>query len=340
MGLNVKLALLTCLLCTGGTCWLVNEVARPVLNLPTPPVAERRESTPLTAPTASPATAAGALAHESPVAVAAKRDATSGGDAVLVRDVSVSPVAERDTLPPVHVPSEAELASARGHARPETDASRDESLNPSRSASGLLSARTGVDSAAVSHAPETSPQAPTGPEAPTPYVVQRGDFLAKICRKNFGSDDGSVVRAVLDANPQLKSRPDLLLAGKTIMLPVIRAGGPTTGAGAAASGAGGSGAVGGVKPAGTKAREPARTAVVKPGERKPVASNAKPADKATKPSPATVSKASSAKSSATGKAVAAKSGSKSAGASSKKPASANLARGPSNPPKSKTQKPG
>ena len=74
MSLNVKLAMLICLGFTSGMCWLVQQAARPIVELPSPvePVADVADLHP-TPPAPEPRELARRFEQASPVVVAAAR---------------------------------------------------------------------------------------------------------------------------------------------------------------------------------------------------------------------------------------------------------------------------
>lgn len=105
MTFSVKLALLTSLFSIGGTCWLVNQVARPIVNLPSPPTGSATLAKSSPAPReASAVTRASRLANPTPTLASAGDSRDAKLELLSVRDtpVTVKPPA-RDVLPPLAI---------------------------------------------------------------------------------------------------------------------------------------------------------------------------------------------------------------------------------------------
>lgn len=236
MALSAKLCLVACLFFTGGTCWLVTQVAKPIVNIPSTvaePAALAKSSPRV--PEASPLKRAEKLERATPTLETAgeKRDAHL--DVVAVRDepVAHTPV-NRVQLPPLVAPPVEAMTVA--HAEPVTR----ENAEPVRtiSNSALLIAQPNLtspvgatDEVLKPDARNTKPdlrtakitevtvstQAPV--ENAATYTVKRGDSLAKIARATLGSSSPEAIRKLMDANPALKRKPDLVFAGQVLTIP-------------------------------------------------------------------------------------------------------------------------
>jgi LysM repeat protein len=66
--------------------------------------------------------------------------------------------------------------------------------------------------------PVSASPAPVVP-ASKPYVAVKGDSLAKMARLHLGSDTPSNRNAIAALNPELQSRPDRIVVGKTYLIP-------------------------------------------------------------------------------------------------------------------------
>ncbi len=249
MGLNIKAALLLSLAFIGGMAWLIHQVAAPVVELPSP----------LTASPANPIRStidlperADAFAHKSTIErhVAESRDAAGA--------VSLSPpAADAVELPPLVLPPLAEAPpSSGGTVSPEPIASalRDEALVPSPRPDAERPVYPAPEVAAqppgpatpappVVPLPESAPtnvastggaaanQAiPVAPVVPPPserssartYRVQRGDSVAKIVQREFGTADAATIQAFVNANPKIRKRPDnRIFINEELVMPEI-----------------------------------------------------------------------------------------------------------------------
>jgi len=59
-----------------------------------------------------------------------------------------------------------------------------------------------------------------GDEAVRRYRVRKGDTLLKIAREQWRSDDPQYVRRLVEANPQLRKRPNRILVGEELLIPL------------------------------------------------------------------------------------------------------------------------
>jgi len=53
---------------------------------------------------------------------------------------------------------------------------------------------------------------------PQKYKVRRGDNLALLARRIWNSDDPALVQRLIEANPKLRRRPNLLYVGETLLV--------------------------------------------------------------------------------------------------------------------------
>ena len=75
-----------------------------------------------------------------------------------------------------------------------------------------------VESGSSSTAPKPTPPAPA-PAAPQikTYVVQKGDSLSKIAKREYGS--ANAWRKIFEANRDIIKNPDLIHPGQTLKIP-------------------------------------------------------------------------------------------------------------------------
>lgn len=270
MGLSMKFALLTSLGFIGGMCWLVNQAAKPVVNAqgdlaPRPPAASSQDRVRGRAATAR-------LATASPVETALASERPRSDELLTVSavtraantDAALPPIARQADKP---VPGVGYLVAVNAQDLPQlAPTKQDEELRP-----------TGA-----SPEPVRSPEPPTAvaSSAARKYVVQKGDSLTRVARRELGSDSSDAMKALLAANPAVAKRKGMLLAGESLNLPGV----PAAATVAAAKPA---------PPADTKS-----VATTPAGKQKPVAGPAvaaakpesKPAKTAQKPTTATSAK--------------------------------------------------
>jgi hypothetical protein len=211
MALSVKVALLTCLFFTGGLCWLVNQVSRPTDGRG-PSVAQRTlRDVPSAAPVAivasEPTEKTAQLERVSPVA--RSRDAGEpAARTVVVPEVRLtSDMVSDRPIPPLHNP----LLEMRTAAEV---AQRD--------------ARSG-DAAPVDQIPSAVFAMETAPRGMleahrtvTPYTVQKGDSISKICRVHYGAQSAAGQKLVLAENPQVARRAgNTIFLGETLQIPAL-----------------------------------------------------------------------------------------------------------------------
>lgn len=211
MGPNVKISAIVCLAFIVGLAWAVNRVA---------PGERAVDAGPLTTISASKAPA-GAETRASGQGFARPSAVTPPAREPTVRPVAVAPHMEMPILPPI-----SSLADRPAERPAPVEASDVARLGGDGSTSMLL--------AAVAAGPE--PRGAVGGEskvaaspidaAPLPamvtsYVVQRGDHLSRIAKRTWNNDDARHVAALLAANPALKKRPNKLLIGEKLTIPVL-----------------------------------------------------------------------------------------------------------------------
>ncbi|RMF73697.1 MAG: LysM domain-containing protein [Planctomycetota bacterium] len=227
MALNVKAALLTCLFVTGGACWLVNQVARPLVELPQP----------VGAATAAYFSRPASQVEERPpapqFAFATPVEAQMPERAPFVPVATVSPV-ERVA----RVPTQDRLPPLVHHVADTSPMTTDEDWRAAQQAARatLVSQRAGASAnqagereqvyttsiAVVVDGNESSPnaQAETDEKASqTEYVVRSGDTLFGILRRHWRRADASAVQAIVAANPQIRDRLDRIRVGEVLVIP-------------------------------------------------------------------------------------------------------------------------
>jgi len=210
MALNVKAALLICLAFTGGMCWLVSRVQRPIVEFISPadsgaPAARHvaRVAEHTRGRAASPD-----FARSSPVAPAvhvAAIGAAPPPQAPVHREADALPPAVRpETLTPVD-DREARLLIARTTPWPPTIEIPDVVGGEPELADGEA----------------TEPVAPPPAATPRTVEIQRGDSLVRICRRLWSSEEPRYLKALIDANPTLRANPNHIVAGQTLVVPLV-----------------------------------------------------------------------------------------------------------------------
>lgn len=245
MALNMKVTLVTCVVVIVGFCWIVDRVARPIVELAAPPVVAlppasgsggvqlvgdvRVPARPTTSLNAvRERETAPAFANASPVERPALRDeggvagadngrlsgsfggnAEAAGDGVLANSASRIDSTEADPDALQRAATPAAIATA-------TPARAEEELlvpeialsESSRRPRGLLSATWGSTKTAKPGAP-----------AYESYEVQKGDSLLKIMRRAWHTDDRRYLAVLVHFNPALKGRENSIRIGEELRIP-------------------------------------------------------------------------------------------------------------------------
>jgi nucleoid-associated protein YgaU len=232
--LNVKAALVICTGFISGLCWLVSQVALPVAAA-TPRLPELvvlstpdAESPPEVAGPLTPIGAARSFARQSPFQTQAVANHSAEPRLAVAH---LPPPAERPpvALPPLARPAaveEAVLARAPEPALPESGVAAP--MLAAVAASGA-----GGEDEVLEPAPTPAERAPAIAR-PRRYTVRKGDSLSKIAAREWSSRDYKLVELLIAANPKLGTRPDRVLEGEELIIPVqtavesvLRGGDPT-----------------------------------------------------------------------------------------------------------------
>ncbi|MEP0845393.1 MAG: LysM peptidoglycan-binding domain-containing protein [Phycisphaerae bacterium] len=218
MALSVKFALLSCLGFISGMCWLVNQVARPVVELPRPPVITPADATVPASTQDGRADRLIAAARELERAAPVLSAPPAQADALEVPGyLSSAEPAPRDDLPPlVSAAAPAAAQNVEPPAAGPTGAVQRLVADSSTTAPliEVVDAATPRSRADVPAMPEDAPS-----PAPSRYRVVKGDSLVRIARRAFGSDDRRYVEALVAANPQVAERRNRILVGETLVIP-------------------------------------------------------------------------------------------------------------------------
>jgi len=250
MELSNKVAVISSLAFIGGMSWLVSQVARPVVELPSPLVVAATEAVPSIpvavvadaqtprqlrptvlaasspvrprqqAPARDPLPAAPeALEQPAPLLAAGTLPppVIVTGDEVIVADAAV-PLDEPQS-PPTEPAGASAAAVASAETRPGgvVEAPADVPVAVVREHSGPL-----MLAAVAAPAPGATPEpTPANPPAPVTYTVRKGDTLVKIMRRCWNSDDPALLEALLAANPRIAARRDRIFPGDVLTIPDI-----------------------------------------------------------------------------------------------------------------------
>lgn len=227
MALSVKFALLTCLLFTGGMCWVVNQVGRSNgatnFGRESPP---SRESVTQAAADRPP--------DHAPISVTTDRDLARSERLERPSPVSRSQTSGSDLGTVVEAEAVMEIAG-------------DVRIPPPPMTGALLEMRTAIPDVAEGdafphqpHSPEVAAQdtptflvdeaAPQGNSAQargalqssTVYTVRKGDSLYRVCREFYGDKQAEGIKLVLAENPRVAARKDnMLQLGEVLELPPV-----------------------------------------------------------------------------------------------------------------------
>jgi len=231
MGLSVKVSLLVCLGFTGAICWLVNQVAKPIVQLraaaiyaaPTP-----RGVVVLDRP--APAQTGGA-----PTAVAGQFAFASAVESAADRTWAAPKRELADTRPALaasearSAPSQAQVADDSAWASSAASAADEDTAPHARRFAVpefVLVSDVGAAEIGLTADGSNAEDVDAGSDAvaaPEPtirtHTVRSGDTLASIARGAWNSSGPDEIRALLGANPQLKARPHLIRVGEALLIP-------------------------------------------------------------------------------------------------------------------------
>lgn len=219
MVLNVKAAMLICLGFITGLCWLVGQVALPVVavgqpahggivathGVPAQDVASSLASAPRPTPSAN------TFAHPSPFTAQADKS-NAGTRRLAAASIPPAMAAVRPvTLPP--------LAPPPGD-RPNAPTLAEVINRAAGDALAHSPADTGVLTIDASQLVAAADPAPAKQDAATrTYRVRRGDNLTRIAQRELKSRDPRLVPLLIAANPSLRKHPDKLTVGDELILP-------------------------------------------------------------------------------------------------------------------------
>ncbi|MBU0637621.1 MAG: LysM peptidoglycan-binding domain-containing protein [Planctomycetes bacterium] len=222
MGLNVKVSLVICLVFIASMSWMVHQVNPPMVALPSPLIAsgmtlpELRAAAALAAATpveqrdVAPSVA-GSFKRENAFEAQATENLRAGGALAIAHPEPLEATPARRALPPLvqttildEPPAlAANTAESAGGNPPDPRLTLMALTDPNASSLPL-------NAAAALSAP---------PRGASRYRVQRGDSLVKIARREYDTDDEHAVQLIVDANPQLRGRPDRILVDQELIIP-------------------------------------------------------------------------------------------------------------------------
>ena len=197
----------------GAFTWLVNKVSRPLVAIPSPVIRGNRRPGPATSyasrVTRSPIRFENASARERQ-----SREVERGSKRLVVRDEPRPAIRAGMTLPPLS-------AIAMRWARGTVGGPSESASSRSRRASRLNGQDAG--SKQMAGRDRNQPSRPVKVDKPRPelkrYVVRKGDSLWKIVRSEWKSTDRTLIRHLIQANPQLRGL-DKIMAGQTLTIPL------------------------------------------------------------------------------------------------------------------------
>lgn len=218
MGLSVKMAMLTCLGFISGMCWLVNRVARPVVEVGSP-IADATDWKQAMGALRPVADAAAAFEHTAPV-VASTSAARAAEDTLVVPAPGEADLpGGRETLPPLAAREEQVPAAAPDAAAvPRRELLVGQALKPAEPLVPVIDA--------ASPMARSSEALVEGGDQALPlkrYRVEKGDTLVRISRREWQSDDPKLVEALIAANPQVRARRNRILVGEVLVIPTLAA---------------------------------------------------------------------------------------------------------------------
>ena len=197
----------------GAFTWLVNKVSRPLVAIPSPVIRGNRRPGPATSyasrVTRSPIRFENASARERQ-----SREVERGSKRLVVRDEPRQAIRAGMTLPPLS-------AIAMRWARGTVGGPAESASGRSRHASPLNAQDAG--SKQMAGHDRKQPSRPVKVDKPRPelkrYVVRKGDSRWKIVRSEWKSTDRTLIRHLIQANPQLRGG-DMIMAGHTLIIPL------------------------------------------------------------------------------------------------------------------------
>jgi nucleoid-associated protein YgaU len=243
MALSTKVAFSTCVTFIFGMCWLVNSVARPLVEMPAPFVVRGPDKPGAVVPAlatnrasrpARPAvvTVAGRFARPSPVKANANGEQPRADALVAAVALPHETEFEAPLFAPVCLP-EAMLAASpdERHQEPAGDSQSPPAEVPipaaivaDQPAPEIIVLGTSLDELERTEIESPSALALSGDrpaDAVTEYKVQRGDTLVKIMRRLWNSDDPRLLKALLAANPKVAKRRDRIFVGEVLNIPAV-----------------------------------------------------------------------------------------------------------------------
>ncbi len=204
--------MLISLMFIGAFAWLVDKVSRPLVAIPSPVIRGNRRPGPATSyasrVTRSPIRFENASARERQ-----SQEVERGSKRLVVRDEPRPVIRAGMTLPPLS-------AIAMRWARRTVGGPAESASSRSRRA-----ARPGRSGGSEKMAGRdmNQPSRPSKVDKPKPepkrYVVRKGDSLWKIVRSEWKSTDRTLIRHLIQANPQLRGG-DKIMAGQTLIIPL------------------------------------------------------------------------------------------------------------------------
>lgn len=227
MALSVKFALLTCLLFTGGMCWVVNQVGRsnspPGLfhasthpNRSTPVSESPPAHSPVSVTTERDVARSGRLERQSPVlnsqliGTAPENIVEAEPSPEIVGDVRVPPPPLGKSLLEMRTAAQdslEEVESADGQPRQPEIAQAFGDYAADRKVQDNLPARSEPSGALQSS---------------TIYTVKKGDSLYKVCREFYGDKQAEGIQLVLMENPKVAARRGKMLhLGEMLQIPPL-----------------------------------------------------------------------------------------------------------------------
>ncbi len=209
MALSVKVAMLTCLGFISSMCWLVNGVARPVVELPSPLAPPWSDAD---APDIRPP--APNFLEEAPVTASTELALVGEDRLAIVPHGETDLVESRADLPPL-VPRASADEFVAG-----AEPSATELVSDALSGGEPLVAV--IDAALPEGAPDETEESESGDASAAStrtYRVKKGDTLAGIARSMWGQADAKLIDGLVAANPALSARRNRILVNEELQVP-------------------------------------------------------------------------------------------------------------------------